>query len=286
MIFKNLEEAKKAYARFAHTQGFGTRIRYSGRNKAGRISRIKMVCVREGQTQEASKDKFYHRRPSARQDCPAYILFRLVGEIIVVKEYKNIHNHPMLPPEEVKFLPCLRRLSFAQQRTIQQNDKSGISASQTMATFASEVGGHHNLTFTEQDVRNFISKVRRLNLGVGDAKALQEYFISMQRKHPNFFYVLDLDDTGVLRNVFWADSRSRAAYKYFGDIVTFDTTYLTNKYKMPFAPFVGVNHHGQSILLGCGLICEETTDNFIWLFKTWLSCMEGMVCYQYYLCFL
>jgi hypothetical protein len=28
------------------------------------------------------------------------------------------------------------------------------------------------------------------------------------------------------------------------------TTYLTNRYDMPFAPFVGVNHHGQSILLG------------------------------------
>lgn len=40
------------------------------------------------------------------------------------------------------------------------------------------------------------------------------------------------------------------AYEEFGDIITFDTTYLTNKYDMPFAPFVGVNHHGHSILLG------------------------------------
>ncbi|XP_022853627.1 protein FAR1-RELATED SEQUENCE 5-like [Olea europaea var. sylvestris] len=41
-----------------------------------------------------------------------------------------------------------------------------------------------------------------------------------------------------------ADNRCRQAYKEFGDVVTFDTTYLTNKYDMPFAPFVGVNHHG------------------------------------------
>lgn len=39
-------------------------------------------------------------------------------------------------------------------------------------------------------------------------------------------------------------------YESFGDVVTFDTTYLPNKYGMPFARFVGVNHHGQSILLG------------------------------------
>ena len=60
---------------------------------------------------------------------------------------------------------------------------------------------------------------------------------------------MDINEEGRLRNVFWADARSRAAYEEFGDVVTFDTTYLTNKYDMPFAPFVGVNHHGQSILL-------------------------------------
>ncbi|KAI8530416.1 hypothetical protein RHMOL_Rhmol11G0056600 [Rhododendron molle] len=86
---------------------------------------------------------------------------------------------------------------------------------------------------------------------------------------------MDLDDEGRLRNVFWADARSRAACKEFGDVVTFDTTYLVNKYDMPFAPFVSVNHHGQSILLGCGLISHEDTKSFSWLFKTWMTCMWG-----------
>ncbi|XP_062152045.1 protein FAR1-RELATED SEQUENCE 5-like [Alnus glutinosa] len=84
-----------------------------------------------------------------------------------------------------------------------------------------------------------------------------------------------MDDDCRLRNVFWADARSRAAYDYFGDVITFDTTYLTNSYDMPFAPFVGVNHHGQSILLGAGLISSEDTDTFVWLFKCWLECMNG-----------
>ncbi|XP_041020470.1 protein FAR1-RELATED SEQUENCE 5-like [Juglans microcarpa x Juglans regia] len=46
---------------------------------------------------------------------------------------------------------------------------------------------------------------------------------------------------------------------------------------MPFAPFVGVNHHGQSILLGAGLISSEDTKTFVWLFQTWLKCMDGIV---------
>ncbi|XP_042974557.1 protein FAR1-RELATED SEQUENCE 4-like [Carya illinoinensis] len=44
---------------------------------------------------------------------------------------------------------------------------------------------------------------------------------------------------------------------------------------MSFAPFVGVNHHGQSIILGAGLISSEDTETFTWLFQTWLNCMDG-----------
>jgi hypothetical protein len=84
---------------------------------------------------------------------------------------------------------------------------------------------------------------------------------------------MDVGSDCRLRNVLWVDARSRATYEFFSDAVTFDTTYLTNKYHMPFAPFVGVNHHGESVLLGCGLLSNEDTDTLVWLFKAWLSCM-------------
>ena len=43
---------------------------------------------------------------------------------------------------------------------------------------------------------------------------------------------------------------------------------------MLFAPFVRVDHHGQSTLVGCGLISNEDTETFIWLFHSWLTCMS------------
>ena len=81
-------------------------------------------------------------------------------------------------------------------------------------------------------------------MGEGDASAIQSYFMHVQATDSNFFYMLDLDDENRLKNLFWADGRQRAVYEEFGDVVTFDTTYLTNKYDIPFAPFVGVNHQG------------------------------------------
>ena len=53
------------------------------------------------------------------------------------------------------------------------------------------------------------------------------------------------------------------AYSEFGDVVVFDTTYQTNRFCFPFAPFVGVNHHKQSILFGCALIADETQEMFM-----------------------
>ena len=45
---------------------------------------------------------------------------------------------------------------------------------------------------------------------------------------------------------------------FFGDVVIFDTTYNTNRYGMIFAPLTGVNHHGQTIIFGCGFLSDET----------------------------
>lgn len=74
--------------------------------------------------------------------------------------------------------------------------------------------------------------------------------------------------------MFWADARSRFAHKLFGDVITFNMTYLTNAYKMSFAPFMGVNYHSELILFGCDLVFREDIDAFIWLFKSWLRCMN------------
>ncbi|KAG6646712.1 hypothetical protein CIPAW_07G027200 [Carya illinoinensis] len=159
--------------------------------------------------------------------------------VLKVSSVNNSHNH------------CLK-MSSSVKRVLDINDQAGIIMNKSFASLA-----------------------RHLRLEKGGAGALREYFTRMQYKNDGFFSVMDMDDDGRLRNVFWADARSRVAYKYFGDVVTFDTTYLTNRYGMPFAPFVGVNHHGQSILLGAGLISSEDTETFTWLFQTWLTCMDG-----------
>ncbi|GLT69356.1 hypothetical protein SLA2020_415140 [Shorea laevis] len=91
----------------------------------------------------------------------------------------------------------------------------------------------------------------------------------------SFVYAIQVDENGCMGNCFWADARSRATYQYFGDVVTFDATYLTNCCKMPFVPFTGVNHHHQSVMFECALLINETAESYTWLLKTWLEAMLG-----------
>jgi len=165
-----------------------------------------------------------------------------------LSKFELTHNHS-LSPGKARFFRSNKKINDAAKRRLELNDRAGMRLCKNFNSLVVESGGFENLSFGARDCRNYINKARELHLGKGGAQALCDYFIRMQKQNSGFYYVIDMDDDCRLRNVFWADARSRAAYDFFGDVITFDTTYLTNKYDMPFAPFVGVNHHGQSILL-------------------------------------
>ncbi|XP_052197227.1 protein FAR1-RELATED SEQUENCE 5-like [Diospyros lotus] len=132
---------------------------------------------------------------------------------------------------------CNRQLSEHVKRQLEVNDIARIPLHKSYNSAVVEAGGYENLTFVEKDCRNYIDQVRRLRLGEGDVAAIQAYFSKMQAFCPGFYFSVDLDEDGRLKNVFWADNRCRQSFKEFGDVVTFDTTYLTNRYDMLFAPW-------------------------------------------------
>ncbi|RYR18029.1 hypothetical protein Ahy_B03g062662 [Arachis hypogaea] len=93
-------------------------------------------------------------------------------------------------------------------------------------------------------------------------KGIQEIFVKNERVKSEIFFELELEEDQSIKLAFWTDVRSRAAFEYFGDVISFDTTYNTNRYNLVCGSFVGVNHHGQSTLLGCSLMKNEEIESF------------------------
>ncbi|XP_062103040.1 protein FAR1-RELATED SEQUENCE 5-like [Humulus lupulus] len=75
-----------------------------------------------------------------------------------------------------------------------------------------------------------------------------------------------------LANVFWEDETSRNDYIAFGDVIAFDTTYMTNTYNKPLFILMGVNHHFSTYVFGFALLVDETVTTYSWMLRVFLRC--------------
>lgn len=232
LVFDSKEDAYSFYREYARALGFGITIKASRRSKkSGNFIDIKIACSRFGTKRETGMS--VNVRSFVKTDCRAsmHIKRKEDGKWIIHAIVKE-HNHEICPDD---FYYAMKG----------RNKKSSVVPCQ--------------------------KKGLQLALDEGDVHLMLEYFTFMQDKNRNFFYAVDLDHEKRLRSVLWVDAKGRHDYNYFHDVVFFDTYYVTNRYRMPLVPIVGVNNHFQYILLGCALVGEETTSTFVWLMQTWLK---------------
>ncbi|RYR09653.1 hypothetical protein Ahy_B05g078035 isoform C [Arachis hypogaea] len=138
------------------------------------------------------------------------------------------HSHSCCP-DQAEMLKQHRELSMFVRRTIETHEEAGIRPSKTYQSFVAAAGSHCELGFIEKDVRNYITRKVRNIFEEDDAKKFGKYLVRMKEKNQNFFFELNLEGDHCIKHVFWADARSRATFDYFGDVVSFDTTYNTNR---------------------------------------------------------
>ncbi|XP_028058369.1 protein FAR-RED IMPAIRED RESPONSE 1-like [Camellia sinensis] len=269
MCFSSKQEVYTFYAKYAKHVGFSIAHKTQVFGDDGELRYFGIECSRSGKRTKKSEVNPLKPSLSTKIGCKARVRASLQKDGRFMLTTVNLeHNHDLIPTDS-RYFAMNKKILTPVKRKLEVNDQVGNYHSMVV-----EAGGYESLTFDERDARNYIDRTRRLRLKEGDSDALQKYFMRMQAQNSSFYSMIDVDTDFCIRNLFWADAISRTAYKEFGDVVSFDTTYLTNKYDMPFVSFVGVNHHGQSILLGCGLLCSEDTDTFIWLFKSLLNCMS------------
>ncbi|KAK0580633.1 hypothetical protein LWI29_004345 [Acer saccharum] len=280
MEFESEEAAKAFYNSYARRVGFSTRVSSSRRSRRdGAIIQRQFVCAKEGfrnLNEKRTKDREIKRpRTITRVGCKASLSVKMQDSgKWVVSGFVKEHNHELVPPDQVHCLRSHRQISGPAKTLIDTLQAAGMGPRRIMSALIKEYGGISKVGFTEVDCRNYMRNNRQKSLE-GDIQLLLDYLRQMHSENPNFFYAVQTNEDQSTSNVFWADPKARMNYTYFGDTVTFDTTYRSNRYRLPFAPFTGINHHGQPVLFGCAFLLNESEASFIWLFKTWLTAMSG-----------
>lgn len=272
MEFESYDDAYNYYNCYAKEVGFRVRVKNSWFKRNSREKYGAVLCC---SSQGFKRIKDVNRlRKETRTGCPAMLRMRLVdSKRWRVLEVMLEHNHLL----GAKIYKSIKKMGTGNKRKSQSSSDAEVRTIKLYRALVIDSGGNGHLSSNAKEVRNFSELPNQLNLKKGDAQALYNYFCRMQLTNPNFFYLMDLNEEGHLRNVFWIDARSRASCGYFGDVIYIDNTYLSSKYEIPLVAFVGINHHGQSILLGCGLLAGETAESYIWLFKAWLTCVSGHI---------
>jgi zinc finger SWIM domain-containing protein 3 len=274
MEFSTTDEAWTFWVSYAGKTGFDARKHYSNKNKDGVVTSTRFLCGKEG---HRSKDKregqYKSSRAKTRTGCKARmgILLDRSTNKYRVHDFEAEHNHILYRADMIHLIPSQRKVCPVDAMDIEAADHAGIAPKAAHVFSGEVVGGTSNLGYTLQDRKNYLRSKRQRSLQYGEAGGLLKYFQEQVVDNPSFQHAIQLDSEEQITNIFWADAKMLIDYALFGDVITFDTTYSTNKEYRPFGVFVGFNHFREIVVFGAALLYDETLDSFRWLFETFLA---------------
>ncbi|GJZ15242.1 RNA-directed DNA polymerase, eukaryota [Tanacetum coccineum] len=274
-VYDSLDECIEVYRRYASEAGFGVRLSCQKRLKCGYVKTKYLVCNREGcpkevwlNTLDPKKNDRQVRSSNFRvRGCKARVQFDMVQKTL---KYRLVvfdleHNHE-LDRIEYKYLSkAERKLTYNEQLFIIKAANSNIGAVRAHNLYSSLKGSSSLVHGTQTEFKNF---TRGVNCFIrdSDAQMLITRFEERQEFTKGFSFDYFIEDA-ELCGLFWADEVAKCNYIEFGDIVSFDATYKTNKYKMVFVPFTAIDNHRRSVTVGSGLLKRETAEAYGWLLR-------------------
>ncbi|KMZ76176.1 hypothetical protein ZOSMA_105G00030 [Zostera marina] len=279
MTFDSLEEVEHTYYAFAGQKGFCVQ-KGSTRHSKNCLRKKTYVCSKEG-TSKAKvpvvenpaniSTKPRHIRNS-RTGCKALLSIKKVGEQWMICKVNDDHNHEMSALSNKRFLKINREITPYARNLINRLEESNIPPSQQYSYVAMQSGGFSSCSFTQSDFSNY-RRDDKENMISHDVDILIKKFQTLKEHDDDYYYSYELDKEGCLKQLFWADPKCIEEYKQYGEAITFDTTYNTNKYKLIIGIFCGVNNHMRTVLFANGFLSNESTESFIWLFSEFKKCM-------------
>ncbi|GJY28384.1 protein FAR1-related sequence 5 [Tanacetum coccineum] len=248
-VYDSVDDCVVAYMKYAAEAGFVVRHSCQKRMLNGDVKQKYLVCNRIGCPKGihvdtldlGNSDKQKRNSNLHIIGCKARVVFNLDTRTrkFILKVFDNIHNHE-LEREEYKHLSKTeRQLTYMEQAFIVKAASVNIGATRAHHLLTGIKGSYLLVHGTTVDFKNFFKSV---NCYIGDSDA-QMFINKMENKKKHVFdFSFDyLVENVELTAIFWADEVSKYNYREFGDVVSFDATFKTNKNAIE-AEFGGSKH--------------------------------------------
>lgn len=234
-VYKTVDAGVAMYKAYAKRAGFDTRMG-SVKYKEKIVTHRYVFCNRQGfsqsvyvDTTDETKNKLHRNSNIKRRGCPAFAKFSRVGNSDKFKLYRfcEEHNHPLIKPELRHFLKANRQVDYSTRVFIDKLARLNIGPTRAYRIMQ-ELRGSFNLDGgTVIDYKNEAKKVNCF-MEKDDAQMLVDKYLGKKKIDPTLTFEF-ICDKRVLTSVFWADEAAKGNYREFGDIVSFDATFRTNK---------------------------------------------------------
>ncbi|XP_060963254.1 protein FAR1-RELATED SEQUENCE 5-like [Cannabis sativa] len=277
--FLSIEQAEKFYFLYAKLIGFSVRKKLKRKNKSGVVNCRSWLCSSEGFRDEKYKhieNRKKEERDVTRVGCRATlkILLNKKTNTWFVKCFRVHHTHALAKSHEKPFVRSNRKLTEPVREVALLMKRAGIITSHIWQYLVEIYGGWEKVGCIKADLYRGLRNNFR-NWDDCDTTTAMGYLQSKKGPDADFFYNHDVDEENRLTNLFWADGSMKVDYELFGDCLCFDATYKTNRYGKPLVILLGYNNHNRTCVFGFCLLQNEKWENYKWLLKTFLECMEG-----------
>jgi zinc finger SWIM domain-containing protein 3 len=154
-------------------------------------------------------------------------------------------------PQTSHLLVSQRKISELQDFEIETADDARIRPKAAHELASIQVGSSLNLSYTLRDHKNYLRAKRQREMAYGQAGSMLMYFQEKIAENPSFQYALQMDREEQIANIFLVDAKMLTDYTYFGDVVSFETTFGTNKESRPLEYLLGSIILGKMMLFSC-----------------------------------
>ncbi|KAI3742210.1 hypothetical protein L1987_59890 [Smallanthus sonchifolius] len=164
------------------------------------------------------------------------------------KVYKFVekHSHSLVSADDIHLIKSSKKLSYIQQEMLCELANVNLGPVKSFHIMRTKYGGFERAGATTTECKNFR---RDLNCFIGeyDAEMIVRRLSDKKEFLSDYSFEFSVDENGALTGLFWADEECKRNYMAFEDVISFDATFNTNKYKMVFVPFTGIDNHYRNV---------------------------------------